>query len=252
MRLLIIEDEASIMDRLVRLSRNILGSRIQSLDTATSLSAARASIESVEFDLLLLDLNLNGKDGFDLLRDLASRPFHTIVVSAYTQRAIEAYDLGVIDFVPKPFDEERLARAFDRILSSNTHKDHFAKFLAVRRAGKIELVALDEIESIAADGPCSIITKTDGSTHRHDKLLKDIEQLLPPHFDRVHKSYLANMNAVAALENAGNHRHSLRFHSTRQIPLSRPKAKELRNHLKKASSTRFEPVATIQNCSRDR
>jgi len=96
MRLLIIEDEASIMDRLTRLTRRILGCRLENLDTATTLDEAQGLLENGAFDVLMLDLNLSGKDGFELLKGLTARSFHTIVVSAHTQRAIEAYELGVV------------------------------------------------------------------------------------------------------------------------------------------------------------
>ncbi len=231
MRLLIIEDEASIMDRLCRLTRAILGGRLQSLETAHTLPEAQDKINHGLFDVLMLDLNLNGQDGFELLKGLSSRSFHTIVVSAYTQRAIEAYDLGVIDFVPKPFDQDRLKQSFQRILGSDTQKTHFAKFLAVRSFGRIELVPLDDIEYIQADGPCSLITQKDGSTKSHDKMLKDLHQLLPPHFDRVHKSYLANLEAMSGLQSGANHKNTLTFPSGRSIPLSRTKTKELREAL---------------------
>ena len=231
MNLLIVEDEASIMDRLVRLSRTILGPRLRKLETAGSIDQARIRIADALFDIVLLDLNLNGKDGFDILKEFSARSFQTIVVSAHTRRAIEAYEHGVVDFVPKPFDEARLARAFGRAAGAARQDSHFAKFLAVRSAGRIELIGLEEIEYIQADGPCSLIAKTDGSQRAHDKMLKNIALLLPAHFDRVHKSYLANLRAITGLRAGPDHRNVLTFPSGREIPLSRRKAKELRSTL---------------------
>lgn len=231
MKLLIVEDEASIMDRLTRLSRAVLGSRIQSIDTATRLLEAQRRIEQNHYDVLLLDLNLSGKDGFELLKDLSSRSFHTIVVSAYTERAIEAYELGVLDFVKKPFDEKRLSQAFHRILSTDTVQSHFAKFLAVRNVGRIELIALEEIDFVQADGPCSKIYKSDGTSKCHDKMLKDLQLILPQHFERVHKSYLANLKHIAELKSYPSHKHSLRFASGQEIPIGRAHVKLLRLRL---------------------
>lgn len=231
MRLLIVEDEASILDRLTRLTRAILGDRIQKLATATTLDEAQRALDREPFDALMLDLNLNGKDGFDLLKSLVARPFHTIVVSAYPQRAIEAYDLGVIDFVTKPFDEERLARSLDRALGGSALRDHFAKFLAVKQAGRVELVPIEEIEYIRADGPCSIIVTASGQERRHDKMLKELGQILPPSFERAHKSYLVNLPAISGLASGGNRQSFVRFPSGRQAPLSRAKATELKARL---------------------
>lgn len=232
MNLLIIEDEASIMDRLVRLSRSSLGNRIYHLETAANMAEARASMESdVRFDVLLLDLNIDGQDGFDLIKELATHSFQTIVVSANTQRAIEAYDLGVVDFVGKPFDQERLQLAFERAIGVNASTNHFAKFLAVRSGGRIELIGLDEIEYIEADGPCSVIQKSDGSKRTHNKMLKSIQKLLPNQFERVHKSYLVNMAAINGMRAGPDHLNLLTFPSGRSAPTSRSKTKELRSRL---------------------
>lgn len=228
MNILIVEDEASIRDRLLRLTRSILGNRIQTLASADSLFDAETLLASKRFDVLLLDLNLNGEDGFGLLKSLATRSFHTIVVSAYSQRAIEAFELGVIDFVAKPFDQERLAKSFDRILGSDTTRSHFAKFLAVRSHTRVELIALEDIEYIQADGPCSLIVKTDGTQRPHDKMLKDLSPILPPSFERVHKSYIANLQAISGFKTGPDHKNLLTFPSSRQIPLSRAKAKDLK------------------------
>jgi len=216
MRLLIIEDEASIMDRLTRLTRRILGCRLGNLDTATTLDEAQGLLENGAFDVLMLDLNLSGKDGFELLKGLTTRSFHTIVVSAHTQRAIEAYELGVVDFVGKPFDEERLAQSFKRVSTMNAERNHFAKYLAVRTLGKVELVPLEKIEYIQADGPCSRIVKMDG---------------LPPWFERTHKSYVANMNCVSGLELGSNHKNFICFASGRKTPISRAKIRALKETL---------------------
>lgn len=216
------------MDRLVRLSRAILGNRMQLIETAGTLDEAKSTLEKADFDVLMLDLNLNGRDGFDLLKQLAARPFHTIVVSAYPQRAIEAYDLGVIDFVTKPFDQARLSQSFERILATTAQRSHFAKFLAVRSAGRVELVPLEEIEYIQADGPCSLIVTQDGSEKLHDKMLKNLCQLLPPWFERTHKSYLVNMRAMTGLQSNANHKSFITFTSGRKTPVSRGMAKDLR------------------------
>ena len=186
---------------------------------------------ATQFDVLMLDLNLNGKDGFDLLKQFASRSFHTIVVSAYPQRAIEAYDLGVIDFVTKPFDKLRLTQSFDRLMATRGPRSHFARFLAVRACGRIELVPLEEIEYIQADGPCSLIFKQDGSEKTHDKMLKNLCQLLPPWFERTHKSFVVNMQAITGLQSSANHKHFVTFPSGRKVPISRAIAKELRDRM---------------------
>lgn len=227
MRVLIVEDEASIMDRLVRLTRKVLGEELKLLKQETTLAAAQARLQSEPLDVLMLDLNLNGEDGFQILRNLVSHSFHTIVVSAYPQRAIEAYDLGVIDFVTKPFSEERLSQSFNRVLGLQANRGHFAKFLAIRQQGKIELIPLNDIEYIQADGPCSRVATTTGKTLTHDKMLKNLSAILPDSFERVHKSYLVNMRKVIRLERGNDHKNFVAFASDSRIPVSRSKIKRI-------------------------
>ncbi len=230
MRILVIEDEASIQDRIVRLTRNILQQRLQSIETADNLDRGIQMIKNSRIDLLLLDLNLNGKDGFEVLREVASHAFQTIVISAYPERAIDAYELGVIDFITKPFDEARLKLAFERVAGRQGHgREHFAKYLAIRKFGLIELVALEDVNYVQADGGYSQLYLVDGRNEMHDKMLKDLCNLLPPTFERIHKSFVVNMQRVKGIHSKGSHKHFIVMNNGAEIPLSRSKYKELKS-----------------------
>ena len=229
MKILVIEDEASIQDRIVRLSKSILDNRLSLIETADTLDDGIRFLEENKIDLLLLDLNLNGKDGFQVLREVASKSFHTIVISAYPERAIDAYELGVIDFITKPFDETRLKLAFERVDSrESSGREHFAKYLAIRKFGLIELVALENVNYIQADGGYSQLFLLDGRNEMHDKMLKDLCKLLPPSFERIHKSYVVNMKLVKGIHSKGSHKHFIVMSNDAEIPLSRSKYKELK------------------------
>jgi two-component system, LytTR family, response regulator LytT len=232
MRILVIEDEASIQDRIVRLSKKALGDQLKNIQACDSIDEGLQIIKSQIIDLLLLDLNLNGKDGFDVLREVVSQSFHTVVISAYPERAIEAYDLGVLDFITKPFDELRLKKAFDRVSGkTRSGRDHFAKFLAIRKFGLIELFPIDQINYIRADGGYSQLYMLDDRKEMHDKMLKDLCELLPTRFERVHKSYIVNMNQVKGITSKGSHKHFVILQNDIEIPLSRSKYKELKTFL---------------------
>ena len=233
MRILVVEDEASIQDRIVRLSKKVLDTQLKSIATCDSLDEGVSTIKSQMIDLLLLDLNLNGKDGFNILREMVSQSFHTVVISAYPERAIEAYELGVIDFITKPFDEERLKKAFNRVMGKTRNgREHFAKFLAVRKFGLIELIPIDQINYIEADGGYSQLCLANNRKEMHDKMLKDLCALLPAWFERIHKSYAVNMNLVRGITSKGSHKHYVVLQDGSEIPLSRSKYKELKTLLK--------------------
>ena len=141
MNVLIAEDEAPAARRLERMVRERLGPRVRDLAIAPTVEAARAALASARIDLLLLDLNLNGADGFSIL-DAAHRP-PTIVVSANSGRAIDAFNHAVIDFVAKPVSAERLGVALDRALDRTRPPAQGS--LAVRSVGRIDLAAFADI-----------------------------------------------------------------------------------------------------------
>lgn len=190
MRILIVEDEFLIAQRIERLTRNILGTRLTAIESAPSVEAAERLLEAAPFSLLLLDLNLAGADGFEILRRAVGEAPDTIVISANTDRALEAFDLGVVDFVPKPFTQERLSQALERIEMRRNQPG--TRYLASSLAGKVELVPLESVVAIHGDDDYSSIETTNGRCHLHKKTLTSLERMLPASFQRVHRSHIVN------------------------------------------------------------
>ena len=91
LRILIVEDEPIVAQRLSRLLGAALGAPAAALDTAVNLTAARERLAVSRYDALFLDLNLRGRDGFELLADAVAEAPQTVVVSANTDRALEAF-----------------------------------------------------------------------------------------------------------------------------------------------------------------
>ena len=114
MHIIIIEDEGPIAKYIERLCQNILGNKIDTIRTFNTIEHALSFLQDHRIDLCLLDLNLNGENAYELLQFVASAPFQTIIISAYTDLAIDAFKYGVLDFIAKPFNKERLELAFDR------------------------------------------------------------------------------------------------------------------------------------------
>ena len=140
MRILIVEDEATAAQRLDRLATAYLGSRLKEIVHAETVERGRKALAASRFDLVLLDLDLNGADGFEIIRGAHNAP-RVIVVSARVQRAIDAFDNAVMDFVVKPVTQERLARALDRALDAAPAPGGTS--LVVRSAGRIQLAPAD-------------------------------------------------------------------------------------------------------------
>lgn len=231
MRILIVEDEARIAKRLVRMTQNFFEQNLGSLQVCDSLEKGLNYIENHTIDLLLLDLNLNGADGFKILESVVSRPFHTIIVSAYTDKAISAFAYGVLDFVPKPFNEERLGQAFKRLRNTTNQSTHDIKYLAIKKNGNVRLVDIEKLRYIKGAGIYSEIYLENGECELHDKSLESFEQLLPAHFERIHKSYIVAMQqAVKILVQPGS-KYSLLLKNEEILPIGRSRYKELKKKM---------------------
>ncbi|NUM62545.1 MAG: response regulator, partial [Ignavibacteriaceae bacterium] len=146
MRILIVEDERPTAEDIKFLVGQILNNEITSIHIETSLDSAMLYLKEKPVDVLLLDLNLNSKDGFQLLKQVVSQSFHTIVISANINRAIEAFEYGVLDFIPKPYNIERLKAAFQRLKSSHALDGHSIKYLTVKKGFEIKVIPLDDIK----------------------------------------------------------------------------------------------------------
>ncbi|MDB6126583.1 MAG: DNA-binding response regulator [Verrucomicrobia bacterium] len=231
MRLLIVEDEPLIARRLERFAREILGTRLESLHLASAFEEAKARIAENPIDLLLLDLNLNGSDGMELLKASVAGSFHTIIVSANLDQALKAFEYGVIDFVPKPFNQDRVAQALARVTERDGRSAGAAKFLAVRKYGKVQLVPVDRVLYAQGAGAYAELVLDDGSRELHDKTLEKLHALLPPSFERIHKSYVVRMTAVKALHAHEGSHYEAELTNGLRLPIGRTRYKELREKL---------------------
>jgi two-component system, LytTR family, response regulator LytT len=229
-RILIAEDESVTARRLERMVGEILGARIESIIVKESLADAEEYLFAKPIDLLLLDLNLHGEDGYDLLKLAAAGSFQTIVVSANAERAVEAFQYGVLDFVPKPFDLERLGKALERAGSMSLGQSP-AKYLSVRKHGKVELVPVDKVLFLQGAGDYVEIHLEDGRMELHSKTLETLGALLPPHFERIHKSFIVDMRAMKGIVLQGAGKYAMDLGKGRLVPVSRVKYKELKERV---------------------
>lgn len=231
MRVLIVEDEPLLAQRLERFCRELLGGRLETIRVATLFSEASARLDESPIDLLLLDLNLHGRDGMQLLASSVAGSFHTIIVSANTDHALRAFEYGVIDFVPKPFSRERLAQALARVTEREGRAAGAAKFLAVKKYGRVELVEIDRVLYVEGAGAYAELVLDDGKRELHDKTLEKLHALLPPGFERIHKSFVVRWSAVRALHASEGSHYEAELRNGLRLPVGRTRYKELREKL---------------------
>ena len=228
-----IEDEVMVARRIQMFCKNILGDRITLLKHFMVIEDAEDFINNNEIDLLLLDLNLNNRDGFDLLKNKLAESFNTIIISANTDRAIEAFEYGVLDFIGKPFKEERLAQAINKLDAGTISNSQQLKYLAIKKYGCIEMVDLNQIAYVQASGHYSELHLMNGETELHDKNLERLLTILPTQFERVHKSYAVRLNHIKKLLKHGGSSYSLELSTGETIPLGRTRYDSIKYKLEK-------------------
>ena len=199
-RILIIEDEPPAARYIERCCRSVLHNDMDTISVAHTFEDAAAVIYKQDIDLCFLDLNLKGKSGYDLLKAAVSGSFHTIIVSAHTEQAVEAFKYGVLDFIPKPFDEEDIRNAIGRYSTIRAKEDVSTQYLSARKGNRsIVFSVLDVIYFKAADvyveahlidGKIELITKT----------MDRLEQILPHPFFRIHRSYIASIPHIQSFK----------------------------------------------------
>ena len=197
MRILIVEDEAVVARRLARLLREV-EPRIEEVEIAGEFAAASAALGARSGGVLFLDLDLHGRDGFELLRRGLAGGWRTVVVSAHTDRAIEAFEHGVVDFVPKPFTRDRLVLALERAANVQPHER--LRYLAALQGAGTAVVPLDRIVAIHGADDYSEIEVADGRRMLHRKSLSVLASELPEPFVRIHRSHIVNLDFASGLE----------------------------------------------------
>jgi len=228
MKILIVEDESRIAKRIERMARDILGNTLQSLTHINTLHEALTFIENNVIDLILLDLNLNGEDGFDLLTTAVSGSFHTIIISAYKDQAIAAFEYGVLDFVPKPFNRDRLEQALNRAMTKEKTWTDKIKLLAIKKRGRIQLIAVENVLYVKGAGAYTELFLADGTKELHDKSLEKLEQLLSYTFERIHKSYLVKMSEIKEIIVKPGSKYMAELKNGEFLPFGRTKYKDIK------------------------
>ena len=229
MKIVIVEDEPVIAARLQRQVGEILSQHEPDIKWFDNFDDAQSFVMEQPLELLFLDLNLHGHSGFDLLTSLSAQSFFTIIVSAYAEQAIKAFEFGVLDFIAKPFNRNRLEQAINRYLSQQ--KVGLSKQLAVKKPSGLHLINLTGVTFVKADGHYTQISEVSGQQHLHDKAIDKLAMLLPENYIRIHRSYIVNSEYVAGISAASGGVYRVELSNGELLPISRSKYKSVKQQL---------------------
>lgn len=216
--------------------------------------AALDEIARLAPDLVFLDVQMPGLTGFDVARQLVERDTASdvIFVTAFDQRAIEAFDVNAVDYLLKPVDgrrlEQALARArrrraleaplsgqLDRLVRLMSEQKGRREQVAVKINDRFVLVQADDIiyASLVEDSINIVTGQVSGTSN--DRTLDELHARLDPSvFWRVHRSHLVNINKVKEIVPWFSRNYILRMTDAKatEIPVSRSQTRRLRDYLK--------------------
>jgi len=199
-------------------------------------------INKLKPDLIFLDVQMPGMNGFDVLEEIDHEPY-VIFTTAYDQYAIKAFEKNAVDYLLKPLDQERFRQAVNRALKRKTveHSNledllksvkaggkNFESHLFVQKSEKLFNLPVEEIVYLEASGDYTVITT------RNDQFVSSsgigrLEEIMDPDtFIRVHRSTIINLNYLKEIERHFNGGMVVKMQSGKSFPVSRTYAKLIR------------------------
>ncbi|MBS1947365.1 MAG: response regulator transcription factor [Bacteroidetes bacterium] len=240
-RAVIIDDEKNCRDTLQwQLSKYC--PKIEVIANAENAITAIEMINQKKPQLIFLDVEMPGKNGFEMLEELKEIDFDIIFTTAFEQYAIRAIKFGALDYLVKPIDKDELMVAMARIREHSRHtsieqvktlldylkkhKDFPLQKIALPMLHGYELVSIANIVSCESNSNYTNIRLSNGQQLLVSRTLKEIEELLNMHpFFRVHHSFLVNLTyAIRYVKGEGG---SLILSDNITIPVARSKKEAL-------------------------
>jgi len=226
---------------------------VEVIDTCANGREAIRKIKTEKPDLVFLDIQMPGFDGFSVVKGVMEiEPPLFVFVTAYQEHAIRAFEANAVNYLMKPVDEDKLADTLDRVRTRLSEKrsaeeaeklkevlsevapdamdslpdeeestGRYEKLINIKDRGQIFRVDVDSIEHIEAAGDYMCIYTGDNSLILRETM-KDLERRLDPRvFQRVHRSTIVNLNQVRQVKPHTNGECFLVLDSGAQVKVSR-------------------------------
>jgi two-component system, LytTR family, response regulator len=199
-------------------------------------------------DVVFLDVQMPGMDGFEVLRSLPKDKIPNVIfLTAYEEHALRAFEVHALDYLLKPFSKERFAVAVDRARAQNdkASKIDFAKRMlgllgqqakpgfrfVVQSGSRIQVVEAGDIDWISAAGDYAEL-HVKGAAHLLRETMAALEAKLDPsHFARIHRSKIVNFSRILELQKVDNGEYIVKLKDGTQHRSSRTCAHRLEEWL---------------------
>ena len=220
MKVVIVDDEP-LARRGIRARLERLGG-VEVVAECASGSAAVRAIRERSPDVVFLDVQMPSLDGFDVVEEVGAENMPvTIFVTAYDTHAIRAFDASALDYLLKPIDDERFARAVDRARRRLAERGARTHRIVVRDRGRAVILEPDDIDWIAAEGDYVRIQSA-GRGHLLRETMTSMEKRLDPvRFARIHRSAIVNVARVKEIRRHGDRDYLVTLRDGTRLRMSR-------------------------------
>lgn len=231
MKAIIIEDS--------RLAREGLKKMLQAhpsiavVGEAPDAEEGEALISELRPDLVFLDINMPGKNGFELLDNLKHCP-RVIFTTAYSEYAIRSFDFNTVDYLLKPINPERLARALDKLEAENNleevqHKLEESSQIFVKDGERSWLVELGKIRRFECIGNYTRLFFDDERPFIYKSLAKIEKRLPEAAFFRANRQQIVNLKYVQSMEDTETGTYVLKLSDGTHVKVSRNHSARLKS-----------------------
>lgn len=245
LNILIVDDELPARDEL----RYLLSftPEVSIVGEADHAATAIELVAKLQPDVIFLDINMrdiNGMDAAVIIRKVAAQSM-IVFATAYDEYALQAFDIGAVDYILKPFEQERITKTVARLESYQQEEWRAAvkrldtvlngstfqiQKLPVEKLGKIVLLNYSEIIYAYAQAGRVVIVTAGEELVYHGTLCELEERVTDTHMLRVHKSYLVNMDKVREVVPwfKGTYWLKVEHCPQAEIPVSKSQIKEIK------------------------
>lgn len=232
LRVAIVDDELLARQRI----EDLLAKEADVVVAGTAADGNRAveMIRELQPDVVFLDVQMPGKTGVEVARAIGEAMPPTVFVTAYDQHAVQAFELAAVDYLVKPFDDERFAQALGRARRAAALREPARQYvdrIAVELRGQVRAVPVERIEYITASGPYAEL-HVEGKTFAVRERMQTLEEKLDPRrFFRIHRSAIVRVDMVDVfLRHAGGD-YGVRLKNGVELSVSRARREELEARL---------------------
>ena len=211
MKTFVVEDEPHSLSRLKTLLSEI--QEISIIGQADNGIQAVSEINKLRPELVFMDINLPGKNGFEVISALEYRP-KIIFITAYQEYAIKAFEENAVDYLLKPISLERLQSAVNKVIQSNKtlednvidiikkymNSEKYLTRFSIKLEDEILILNQQDVFYFKAEDKYVFLCTYD-KEYYYDNTLKNLEELLDPSvFLRIHKSYIVSISKIERLK----------------------------------------------------